>query len=177
MIARSVGIKVIMIQSQIQMGCDLIMDTMIESELSKRASSIGLSQDRLKELLEYDPETGLFKWLQASNGRIKVGDIAGSEDSKGYIIIGIGGVRFKAHQLAWFYIHGEWRMIDHKDWPRSNNAINNLRPATYSQNNHRKHVYNPLGYVGVRFKNGSYEANIRIDGIITLIGRYNTAGE
>ena len=68
-------------------------------------------------------------------------------------------------------------MIDHKEWPHSLNAITNLRPATFSQNNHRKYVHNPLGFVGVRFRHGSYQAHIRIDGVITLIGRYNTVGE
>jgi len=68
-------------------------------------------------------------------------------------------------------------MIDHKEWPPSNNAINNLRPATYSQNNHRKFIYNPHGHVGVRFRSGCYQAHIRIKGVITRIGSYATAGE
>jgi hypothetical protein len=128
-------------------------------------------------LLDYNPETGIFIWKVYINGRAKVGDIAGSEDSKGYIVISIGGQRFKAHSLAWFYVHGEWRMIDHKEFPYNNNAIDNIRPATFSQNNHRKHTFNPTGFIGVRFKSGKYEANIRIAGVITTIGRYATAGE
>lgn len=149
------------------------MATIHEEGLQLRASSIGLSQDRLKELLSYAPETGIFVWLQGK----KADSIAGSEDDKGYISICIQYVRFKAHHLAWFYMYGEWRMLDHKEWPPSNNAINNLRPATYSQNNHRKHTYNPLGQTGVRFRSGFYEAHIRINGVVTRIGKYDTLGE
>lgn len=151
--------------------------TMHEEGLLKKASSIGLSQDRLKELLEYNPETGIFTRLVTANGNALAGSEAGSIDAYGYVIISIGGYRFKAHHLAWFYVHGEWRMIDHKEWPRSNNAISNLRPASYSQNNHRKHTYNPLGHIGVRLRNGKYQANIRINGVITTIGNYDTVGE
>src|ERR1700761_1982738 len=153
------------------------MATTTEEELQKRASLIGLSQERLKELLRYDPETGIFYWLICHSRCRKPGDEAGSIDSKGYVVISIGGQRFKAHHLAWFYVHGVWCMTDHKEWPPSNNSISNIRPATFSQNNHRKHTHNPLGYRGVRFKSGSYEANIRINGVITTIGRYSTLEE
>lgn len=90
-------------------------------------------------------------------------------DNKGYIKICIRGVRYGAHQLAWFYVYGFWIMPDHRDDIPYNNAIANLRPATYTQNNHKKKVYNPLGHKGVRFRSGCYEAHIRVDGKVTRI--------
>lgn len=150
---------------------------MIVDEKKEQVFSTELSQKRLKEYLEYDPETGIFIWIKSTNGSVKVGSIAGSEDSKGYIKIPILGHRHGAHQLAWLYMHGTLTMIDHKNNVPSDNRITNLRPATYSQNNHRKFIHNPTGFRGIRFRNGFYEAHIRINGVITRLGKFNTAEE
>lgn len=139
----------------------------------------GLCQQRLKEVLDYDPLTGIFTWKVSLGSKGKVGQVAGStgDNNKGYIIIGIDGERYGAHQLAWFYIHGVVVMIDHKDGKPANNPIDNLQPSTYEQNNRKKYNHNPLGYKGVRFRYGKFHAHIRINGIITRIGSYDTAWE
>lgn len=68
-------------------------------------------------------------------------------------------------------------MPDHKDDMPWNNAIDNLHPATFSQNNHKKYTYNPHGHKGVRFRSGCYEAHIRIDGVVTRIYKGNSLEE
>ena len=89
----------------------------IKSE--KKRVRKALTQERLKELLHYDPETGVFKWKQERRGGefysvvlVKVGDIAGSLRSgeRGYRHwkIGVDGENYRAHRLAWFYMKGEW---------------------------------------------------------------------
>lgn len=151
---------------------------MIVEEKKLLVSSIGLSRDRLMEIVDYDPETGVCRWKEQVSKIYKVGDIAGSEDTKGYIRVCVGGVRYGIHTLGWLFVHNEWVMIDHKDEKPWHNWITNLRKATYSQNNHRKHNYNPLGFVGVRQSpNGRYRASIRINGIITSLGTYDTPEE
>jgi len=69
-----------------------------------------LTLARLKEMLNYDPETGLFTWRQRPypNSRKRVGDVAGSKKPNGYIYIGLDSRTYLASQLAWFHAHGVW---------------------------------------------------------------------
>ena len=94
-----------------------------------------LTQERLKELLSYDPDTGLFVRLISKGGR-GVGSIAGTPHSLGYINMAVQGKKYLAHRLAWFYVHGEWPSseIDHINHKKSDNRIINLRGATRKDN-------------------------------------------
>lgn len=95
-----------------------------------------LTQERLKELLVYDEVTGHFTWRVNRNTRTKAGDKAGSTDKHGYIIIGVDHKYYKAHRLAWLYVHGEWPngAIDHKFHAVADNRISELRDGTMAQN-------------------------------------------
>ena len=107
------------------------------------AASI-LSAKRLREILDYNPETGVFTWKVMLAHRRKPGDVAGGL-THGYIEIGIENHSYRAHHLAWLYIHGELPqgMIDHIDGNRVNNAIANLRIATNQQNSQNKRQTSP----------------------------------
>ncbi len=141
----------------------------------RKLDSLTVSYDRLLELLEYDPETGIFKWKIAISRGIKVGQIAGVQSPQGYIKIGIGGFQHVAHRLAWFYIHKEWvEQLDHIDRDRSNNAIANLRPATGSQNQGNRTVDNATGFKGVTRKGNRYIAQITINYCNTYLGSFDT---
>jgi hypothetical protein len=95
-----------------------------------------LTQKRLKEVLQYDPDTGVFLWKKQINPRGKVGQVAGCVRSRGYRTIGIDGNRYYSGRLAWYYMTGSWppHQIDHKDRDKSNDLWENLRLATESQN-------------------------------------------
>lgn len=111
-----------------------------------------ITQERLKYLLYYQPETGHFIWKNITGKRAKIGDIAGHK-SKDYITIRIDKKLYHAQVLAFFYMTGKWPQydIDHKDLNKTNNIWENLREATRSQNggNKTKYITNKSGIKGV----------------------------
>jgi hypothetical protein len=93
-----------------------------------------ISHQRLIELLEYEPETGHFRW-RITFGRLVKGKIAGKTIKTGYRTISIDGTDYRAHRLAWFYVNQEWPgLLDHRNEVKTDNRIDNLREATKSQN-------------------------------------------
>lgn len=108
---------------------------------------------QLKESLEFNPLTGNFSWKVSPCNRIQIGDIAGSIDKNGYIIVRINKKAYYAHRLAWFYYYEEWpnKDIDHRDLNKINNKIKNLRLATKPQNAYNTAISkrNTSGFKGV----------------------------
>lgn len=100
-----------------------------------------MEAEKLKKILQYNPDTGVFTWLVDIARHIKAGSVAGYKDWRGYIIIGISGKNYKAHRLAWFYMTGEWpENIDHKNRNKSDNRWLNFKNATYLENNKNKSI-------------------------------------
>ncbi len=95
-----------------------------------------MDQKRLKQLLDYDPETGYFTWIKSNSNRAKVGSIAGSVEPVGYRKISVCGERYRAHRLVWLYVYGHFPDgdIDHINCNKDDNRLANLRVATISQN-------------------------------------------
>lgn len=138
-----------------------------------------LTQERLKSLLRYEPETGHFYWLVAS-GRARVDALAGCRQ-EGYIDIKIDGRKHKAHRLAFLYETGLWptEQVDHINGVRSDNRWFNLRPATPSQNCHnqrRPHSNNRSSrHLGVSWHKASrrWLAQISVRGKVRHIGTFS----
>jgi len=135
----------------------------------------------LRELLDYSPETGLFFWLRSNSNASPVGSLAGrSANSDGYRHIVINKRFYKAHRLAWFYVHGTWpQQIDHINGDRADNRLCNLRSVTPQQNTHnqrRPHHNNRSGFLGVSKRtNGQFQAEIRVSGKKRYLGSFPTA--
>lgn len=112
-----------------------------------------LTQEKLKALLHYDPETGVFTRLITVADNAKAGDEAGWIETAGYRMIRICGVTYKTHRLAWLFVHGKFpdSFLDHRDKNRANNQILNLREATPSMNSMYKGKLknNTSGFKGV----------------------------
>lgn len=112
--------------------------------------------ERLREVLAYDPGTGVFTWRLRISSHSVVGRRAGTrKPPKNYVCIGIDGKRYYAHRLAWLYMTGMWPAcdIDHHNLVHDDNRWKNLRPASPSQNrcNQRPRRDNRLGLKGVFF--------------------------
>lgn len=140
-----------------------------------------LTLARLKELLHYDPETGLWTWLVNRTGfGARAGDHPSHKDGNGYLQFSVDGRLYHSNRLAWFYMTGEWppRIVDHEDLDRSNDRWRNLRLATVSQNKANGAVYanNDLGVKGVQeVRPGKFRARIQVLGKPKHIGYYGTA--
>lgn len=95
-----------------------------------------LTQARLKELLRYIPDTGDFVWIKRTSNRIHIGDIAGGISSAdGYVHIGIDGIVYRAHRLAYLYMMDEFPICtDHINGIRHDNRWSNLRHVDHSEN-------------------------------------------
>jgi hypothetical protein len=144
-----------------------------------------LTADVARQLLDYDPKTGVFRWkvrtvdmfaadatksaeanCLAWNSR-HAGNSAGTS-VKGYVVISIFGRRYLAHRLAWLLIHGEWPSsdLDHIDLDKSCNRISNLRKATPSQNQANKRARDSAsGFKGIYWdtRKRKWRAQIRKD--------------
>lgn len=137
-------------------------------------------RDRVLEVLDYNPETGVFRWKVATAARVKVGEIAGSTNGDGYQQIGLFGKRYKAHRLAFLIVHGRWPSgeIDHLNRRRTDNRKANLREATRLQNMQNKGVYrnNTSGVTGVRWdaRLGKWAASRTIAGKRQHLGVFET---
>ena len=139
------------------------------------ASKHSLSIDRVRELLDYDPESGEFKWKPRP---------AGHRRASGYVSITIDGIEVKAHQLAWFITHGEWpkTMIDHINGNTSDNRIANLRDATHkinAQNRRKAAASSRSRLLGVTWhkQRNKWMADIYHDGRKKYLGLFETQEE
>jgi hypothetical protein len=141
-----------------------------------------LTLERLREVLSYAPETGVWRWVVTHSRCRPAGSRAGSIKKKtGYRVIQIDGVGYQSNRLACFYMNGEWPSgdVDHRDRDRANDRWENLRPATRWQNHaNRRLTDNLSGFKGVRLsssKKNPFRARISLGGITKHLGCYPTA--
>lgn len=111
-----------------------------------------LTAHRLRELLHYDPATGIFTWASPPRGRSLTSPV-GSFDVQGYLTIRLDYVRYKAHRLAWMHHFGEFPIgfVDHINRNKADNRIENLRVVTNSENqqNRTAPITNTSGHKGI----------------------------
>lgn len=144
----------------------------------------GITQERLKELFNYDPKTGLFtrlvsvgNWGCHQKGTVLRGNC------HGYVTVLIDGTRYPAHRLAWFYVYGEWPSlhIDHINGVHDDNRIVNLRQATVSQNLANQGICktNTSGFKGVHFhkQTGKWRARMSVMNRSVHVGLFSTPEE
>jgi hypothetical protein len=139
-----------------------------------------LTASRLKDLIHYNPGTGIFTWKVIKSRSANIGSVAGGVNFKGYITIGIDGKRYTAHRLAFLFMNGEFPSdeVDHANGIRIDNRWSNLREATGSENqqNHKINCNNTSGYLGVCKFTGTnrWLAQIAVNGRNKYLGLFDT---
>lgn len=128
-----------------------------------------ITAEYLRSILVYDPITGLWMWLRTMGSRAKAGDPAGSFNDKGYRVIKIHRVLYKASQLAVLFMTGHLPKlgieVDHKNNIKSDDRWENLREATHSQNMVNR------DYPERDLPRGVYRANSKKDRFVAVINR------
>lgn len=142
-----------------------------------------LTLARLRELLEYDPEIGIFRWKSRRSPRAPAGQLAGTINNHGRRMIMVDQRLYQAHRLAWYYIHEKWPSteIDHINCDPSDNRLRNLREASSAQNkwNRGAQRNNTAGFKGVSLhkRTGRFMAQIVHRKQYQFLGMYKTAEE
>jgi len=141
-----------------------------------------LTQDKLREFLHYDQDSGVFTWKVKRRPCFNVGDEAGGEGASkdGYIRIRVNRIKYLAHRLAWLYVLGQFPPyhIDHINGNRKDNRIANLRQATRIENarNRARRKDNTSGFTGVSFDNKTkkWKVQCSAEGKRIVIGYFKT---
>lgn len=143
-----------------------------------------ITAEYAKELLTYDPKTGILRWRmdRGRNGKVKAGDIAGTRElsESRYFAIKIDNVLYKNHRLAWLITYGYMpKCIDHIDGDTGNNRLANLRECTMTQNkgNSRSYKNNTSGVKGVHQVRGRWRSYVQCGRKRVHIGYFDTKEE
>lgn len=144
-----------------------------------------ITQEYLKEILNYDPGTGIFTWKVKTHAqsRIQVGGIAGNASSNEYVRICINKKYYQAHRLAWLFVYGVFPQseLDHINRNKTDNRICNLRIVTTSENQKNTGLRkdNKSGSKGVCWHKGiqRWVANMRKNGKVIFLGSFKEKNE
>lgn len=136
-----------------------------------------LTQARLKNLLHYDPDTGVFSWVEPGKGRRPH---VGCPTAAGYLRVRLDGRLHYLHRLAWLWAHGEWpkQHIDHINGEVADNRLCNLRDVSRFvnlQNERKARKHSSSGLLGAHKKGNRWVSRIRVNGAYVHLGAFATA--
>jgi len=137
-----------------------------------------LTQDRLKECLDYDPSTGVFRLKIHRHGTTReIGDVVGSMTVGGYVETCVDQHTLGLHRLAFLYMTGEIPSghIDHKNRDKTDNRWENLRAVSAAQN--AQNIISPrkdntCGFRGVYRYGNKFRAKINLNGKQIHLGTF-----
>lgn len=155
----------------------------------------------IRELLDYNPETGDFfwrerdiKWFSDKGGRYTAawcqkkfnrkhagGAALTTVSAAGYNTGGVLGYVFSAHRVAWAHAYGQWPSgeLDHINRDRQDNRLSNLRLATKTENGHNRAPRGASKYSGVSWYAPleKWKAGISKDRVFYYLGYFDSEEE
>lgn len=139
-----------------------------------------VTQKRLKEVLHYNPETGVFRWAETTSNKSQKGNVAGCLcKHHGYIFIRIDDVLYRAHRLAWLYVHGAFPPddIDHVRGRRIFRTCARVQAHNGQRADNRwANIRAASGLRGAySHRSGRWRSSISVEGVETKLGWYATA--
>ena len=151
-----------------------------------------VSQEQLRELLDYDPETGELRWKPKAGSEWQISwnvrhagkpALAASNGKYGHRVGQLFGRKVYAHRVIWAWMTGGWpeQEIDHINGDTSDNRWCNLREANGSQQRANS-VWPgrslPRGvYRNNQIGGRAYIAAITINGQYVYLGAFDTPKE
>lgn len=141
-----------------------------------------LTQTRLRELLTYDPDTGVFVWRATPTTQRVAGKPAGSPNAHGYMRTTIDKRPYFLHRLAFLYMTGAFPAghCDHINRVKSDNRWANLRDVDRGTNCRNTLRQRPRHFdlpSGVHRANGRYTARGTLDRKKLHLGMFDTVEE
>lgn len=146
-------------------------------------ASSNITPERLREVLHYAPESGVFTWApDYHGGRLRSHQVGHVSSETGHVNIRVFRRSYEAHRLAWLYMTGAWpeTTIDHINRVPDDNRWENLREATMTQQrqNQKRRSDNTHGYKGLELHgSGLWRVRIGLMGKRIHIGYFKTPEE
>lgn len=135
-----------------------------------------INQKELKQILEYNPDAGVFIWAKPRK-KVIIGSEAGCLQPDGYVYIGILGTNYSVHRLAFLYMTGEFpeNHVDHINRVKNDNRWINLRKATPTQNQRNRNINKNntsfINGVGWDKSRNKWKAYITVNSVLVNLGR------
>lgn len=146
-----------------------------------------ITRKRLKEVIRYNPITGIFLWVNPSKYHrekcnTRAGTIRSYINNKKYRWIGIDEKYYPEQRLAWLYTTGVQPLghIDHRNGNTLDNRLYNLNCVDHYKNaqNHKVKIKKNELPSGVRSTaSGKYQARIRVNNKKIHLGTFKTVKE
>jgi hypothetical protein len=139
------------------------------------------SLEYIRSVLDYDPETGIFKWKARVANCLHPGAIAGHIRDDGYRVIKFNHKALKAHRIAWLLTYGEWpkQDIDHINGIPGDNRICNLRDISHRMNgcNRKENREGKLAGASYHKKARKWAAQLKVKDKVIHLGLFPTMEE